>query len=87
MKSPTFGKRFIIVAVHGFPASVGDSVYHPRIDLSNGVPDARYQIGTIDRKFGDTDIALAQLKPGFDTPGKPFPIPSLASRRRNNFAA
>jgi hypothetical protein len=32
--------------------------------LSNGVPDARYEIATIERKFGDMDIALTQLKPG-----------------------
>jgi hypothetical protein len=75
VKSPTSGKRFITVAAHGFPASVGDSVYHPRIDLSNGVPDARYQIGTIDRKFGDTDIALAQLKPGIRYSGETFSDP------------
>jgi hypothetical protein len=32
--------------------------------LSNGVPYARYEIATIERKFGDMDIALTQLKPG-----------------------
>jgi hypothetical protein len=75
VKSPTSGKRFITVAAHGFPAGVGDSVYHPRVDLSNGVPDARYQIATIDRKFGDTDIALAQLKPGIRYSGETFSDP------------
>jgi hypothetical protein len=64
VKSPNSGEKFITVAAHGFPASVGDSVYHPRVNISNGAPDARYQIATIHRKFGDTDIALAQLRPG-----------------------
>ena len=72
VQSPTSGKRFITVAAHGFPASIGDSVYHPRVELIDGLPDARYQIATIDRKFGDTDIALAQLKPGIRYSGETF---------------
>jgi hypothetical protein len=64
VESPNSGKKFITVAAHGFPASVGDAVYHPRAYISNGMPDARFQIATIDRKFGDTDIALAELMPG-----------------------
>jgi hypothetical protein len=75
VESPTSGKRFITVAAHGFPASVGDSVYHPRVELSNGLTDARYQIATIERKFGDTDIALAQLEPGIRYSGETFSDP------------
>jgi hypothetical protein len=75
VESPTSGKKFITVAAHGFAAGVGDLVYHPRVALSSGEPDARYQIATIDRKFGDTDIALAQLKPGIRYSGETFSDP------------
>jgi hypothetical protein len=83
VESPTSGKKFITVAAHGFTASVGDSVYHPRISHSNGVPDARYLIGTIDRKFGDTDIALAELVPGIKYSRVTFsgPQPGLPEAR------
>jgi hypothetical protein len=63
VESPS-GKKFITVAAHSFPAGVSCMVYHPRVCRSNGVPDGWHQIGTIDRKFGETDIALAQLQPG-----------------------
>jgi hypothetical protein len=60
----------------------GDAVYHPRAYLSNGMPDAGFQIATIDRKFGDTDIALAELIPGircsrevFSEPGQSQALP------------
>jgi hypothetical protein len=75
VKSPKTGKTFITVAAHGFPASVGDAVYHPRAHVWNGKPDARYQIATIDRKFGDTDIALAELIPGISYAGETFSDP------------
>ncbi|RFU28306.1 hypothetical protein B7463_g8044, partial [Scytalidium lignicola] len=75
VESPTSGKKFITVAAHGFPAGVGDFVYHPRVCLSNGLPDARYQIAPIDKKFGNTDIALAQLQPGIQYSGETFSDP------------
>ena len=85
MKSPTSGKRFITVAAHGFPASVGDSVYHPRVCLINGVPDARHEIAVIDRKFGDTDIALAQLKPSIHYSGETFSDPGSGQPQAQPF--
>jgi hypothetical protein len=62
VRSPS-GKRFITVAAHGFSAGIGDRVYHPKASFSNAQPDDRNYIATIDRIFGDTDIALAELKP------------------------
>jgi hypothetical protein len=91
VESPISGKKFITVAAHGVTANVGDSVYHPRAVLSNGVPDTRYEIATIERKFGDTDIALAQLKPGisysretFSEPGQPQTQPFRSLKNPKN---
>jgi len=64
VESPTSGAKFITVASHGFPGNIGDYVFHPSARLINGSPDLSYQIGTIEKKFGDTDIALARLRPG-----------------------
>ena len=63
VESPTSGKKFITLAAHGFTASIGDSVYHPKAVLKDNLPDPKYEIATVVRKFGDTDIALAELKP------------------------
>lgn len=30
VRSPTSGKNFVTAAAHGFPAGVGDPVFHPR---------------------------------------------------------
>ena len=64
VESPSTGKKFITVAAHGFTAGIGDLVYHPKLRIINGEPDGAYQIGKIDRRFGDTDIALVELLPG-----------------------
>ncbi|RDL34702.1 Uncharacterized protein BP5553_07830 [Venustampulla echinocandica] len=75
VESPTSSKKFITVAAHGFTASVGDAVFHPRVALLNGKPDPRYQIATIERKFGDTDIALAELEPDIRYSAETFTDP------------
>jgi hypothetical protein len=85
VRSPKTGKTFITVAAHGFPASVGGAVYHPRAYTFNGKPDDRYQIATIDRKFGDTDIALAELKPGISYSGKTFDHPESGYQPAKSF--
>ncbi|KAH6692835.1 hypothetical protein BKA61DRAFT_624688 [Leptodontidium sp. MPI-SDFR-AT-0119] len=66
VESPRSNNKYITVAAHGFSAGIGDLVYHPAPMLSSltGGPDDRYEIATIDKKFGDTDICLAKLKPG-----------------------
>lgn len=69
------GKKFITVAAHSFPVGVGCAVYHPQ-SPSNGEPDARYQIGTIDRMFEETDIALAELQPGIRYARETFAQPT-----------
>jgi hypothetical protein len=82
VRSPISGKNFITVAAHGFTAGVGDYIYHPKVSVTDGNPDDRNQIARIERLFGDTDIALAELKPGMtysrttfselDSPMQPF---------------
>jgi hypothetical protein len=44
VKSPAPGKYFITAAVHGFPASVCDAVYHPQVHFIGNHPNAKYQI-------------------------------------------
>lgn len=54
LQSPSSSKKYITVASHGFPGSVGDIVIHPN---RNGLC-----IADVSKVFGETDIALAELR-------------------------
>ena len=53
-RSPSTSKHYITVAKHGFPGGVGDFVMHPgRMGTC---------IAEVSKVFGETDIALAELR-------------------------
>jgi hypothetical protein len=79
------GEKYITVAAHGFPAGIGDVVYHPTARLdpsstsSSKKPHDSFWIGTIDKVFGDTDIALAKLRSGINYSRETFSDPSISN--------
>ncbi|KAL8713201.1 MAG: hypothetical protein Q9220_002722 [cf. Caloplaca sp. 1 TL-2023] len=71
LRSPS-GRLYLTVAKHGFPGGVEDLVWHPD---RHGVPVAK-----VTKVLGETDMALAELRPGVRYSKETFSVPGYPVR-------
>ncbi|KAL1979096.1 hypothetical protein VTN96DRAFT_7019 [Rasamsonia emersonii] len=70
-KKEDHSQRFVTVASHGFPIGQ-ETVYHPVADRA---------IGEVSYRLGDTDVAMASIKPGLTYVNETFESPDRDAQR------